>query len=193
MGYLVAMHITKDRPNVAVLKENLPKSIDFQVYYNSLMNIYAVDTYKATKIPKYPFCTATPATDISLELGSTLDDAYESLRKEGSVNGFKRAYAKISEILSSSLGQAVLTIYSDDDDCDFACIAEKGKVIELICRVEGGEINFAADLVSISSSTEFNSLHRNALKLFDKFVGAPGSKIGLGTLDPLHNLGFVDS
>src|SRR5690242_18250971 len=122
MGYLISGHFMRHRPDSAKLRAALPKSIGFTVYEHQAHPVFAIDTYRATKPSRYPFSVATPATDISLDVSAELAAIYEQLRIESAANGLKRSYISLCCILSRALKQEVLSVYSDDDGNDFACL-----------------------------------------------------------------------
>src|SRR5262249_49535214 len=128
MGYLIAGHFTRRRPSSSRVRTALPNSVGFTLYAHSTYPICAIDTYRASKPSKYPFSTATPATDIPLAVSPELDALYEQLRGENAANGFKRSYLNLCRALSRSLEEDVLTIFSDDDGSDFACLGRNGDI-----------------------------------------------------------------
>jgi hypothetical protein len=194
MGNLVSMHVLTQQPDAMVIRSLMPSSIGFPIYRHGDRNLFAVDTYKASKPPRYPFSTATPATDLPLELGQHLDsisEIYESLKASGSANGIKRSYINISELLSNGLGQSVLSIYSDDDGSDFACLASSGKAVLILACCDNNLVSLSDGNVSIKSHVGGHLLHSNAAHLFELFTGISAQEIGLGSWDAPTDFGFV--
>jgi hypothetical protein len=196
MGYLVSAHLTQHRPSSAGVRSALPLSIGFRVYRHQTLPLFAIDTWRATKPSRYPFTAATPATDLPLELPERLkglSSVYERLQHHGSANGLKRSYINLSAMLSHALAQPVLSVYTDDDESDFACLAEQGAVVSLVARcgeyVVRMEPGTDASLVQEADALE---LHALASRHLQASFGIPGSAIGLGSFDPPIDLGFVE-
>ncbi len=193
MGYLICAHITKQRPDDAVLRTILPASIGFSIYYNETANIYGIDLFALFKPPAYPFTKAIPVTDLSLDLGDhlrMLTDAYELVRAGGSANGIKRAYINLAELLSAGLDQAVLSICADDDEVDFACIAVMGRIASLSAACGDRTLKFSQELGPKFRLADGPCLHANASELFERFTGAAAGTVGLGSWDPPVDYGF---
>lgn len=194
MGYLVSIHLTTQPPDSVALRSALPASIGFAVYRHSNLSLFGIDTFKASKPPNYPFITVTPATDLPLDLGShlhSLSETYEIARMSGSANGIKRSYINLAELLSDCLGQPVLSILSDDDGSDFACLAKAGKVFSVLATCDDNLVSFTHGETSVAPLGDERALHSNAVRLFEHFTGAEARSIGLGSWDPPMDFGFA--
>jgi len=194
MGYLVSIHLTTQQPDAAVLRSLLPSSIGFAIYRHNDLNLFGIDTFKASKPPSYPFATATPATDLPLELGPhlhSLSDMYEVARVSGSANGIKRSYINLAELLSDGLGQPVLSIFSDDDGSDFACLAKAGRVSSVLAACDNNLVSLTNGETTVAPIDGEPALHSNAVRLFEHFTGAEAQTIGLGSWDPPADFGFT--
>ena len=136
MGYLISAHIVRDKPDIKRLNE-LPASIGYRVYYHRSADVYIVDAYRASRRPDYPFQTPVPAADISLELPPALDvleSVYSFLNQRKLANSFKKSYVNFALNLNRLLGMPILSLISDDDDWDFACLVSDGLLSRLKCQ-----------------------------------------------------------
>lgn len=139
MGSLISGHFTKELPDILAVRAVLPASVGCRSLSHRDLKLFAIDTYRAAKPRRWPLSVATPATDLPLELPeslSELTELYERLLKEGGANGLKRSYINLSRLLSGVLGQPVLTLYSDDDGNDFACLTRSGELVSLVTWCE---------------------------------------------------------
>lgn len=196
MGYLVSGHFTQHRPQVAGLRSVLPLSIGFRVYRHNSLPLFAIDTWRASKPSHYPFTVATPAIDLPLQLPerwASLSAIYEDLQHRGGSNGLKRAYLNLSTMLSRALGQPVFSMYADDDGNDFACLAAQGTLVSLVARC-GEYVVRAEPGADARVEREVNEpeLHGLAARHLQASFGIVGSEIGLGSLDPQEDFGFVE-
>jgi hypothetical protein len=194
MGDLVSMHLIKERPDVDAIRAVLPSSIGFRIYQHSRLPLFAVDTFGENNPPRYPFTSAMPATDISIELGPhlrSLAAAYEDARRSGGANCIKRSYINLAETLSATLGQPVLSICSDDDELDFACLASGGAVSVVTALCNETVVRYINGTTQIAPAGDELMLHRYAIEAFEDFTGASAETIGLGHLDPPEDFGFV--
>jgi len=136
MGYLISAHIVRDKPAIERLAE-LPASIGYRVYFHRAADVCIVDTFRSSRPPEYPFQTPLPVADVPLELSDSLnalESVYEFLSQRKLANSFKKSYINFALILNRLLGTPVLSIISDDDDLDFACLASDGSLARLKCR-----------------------------------------------------------
>jgi hypothetical protein len=194
MGYLLSMHLAKNAPDRARLRAALPQSVGFEVYWNESLGLYGIDTFRASKPNRWPFTSATPATDLPLELGPHLNDvskAYEVLRASGPCNGLKRSYVNLVELLSQSVSQPVLTIYADDDEADFACLAEGGRAVAMVARCDETVLRFENGSTNLKPAGEDRVLHAYAAEMVRAFSGRDPLKAGMSSWDPPENYGFV--
>jgi hypothetical protein len=194
MACLLSMHLTRRAPDRTHLRGALPQSLGFEVYWNESMQLYGTDTFRASKPNKWPFTYATPATDLPLEMGPHLSEvsrAYEALRASGSCDGFKRSYVNLVELLSQALGQPVLTVYADDDEADFACLAEDGRAISIVARCDEMVLRFEKGSSNSQPAAEDRTLHANAAEMVRVFSGQDPMRMGMGSCDPPENYGFV--
>lgn len=196
MGELVSMHLIKQRPEVDAIRAVLPSSIGFRVYRHGSLALFAIDTFGKDKPPQYPFTSATPAADLPLELGPhlrSLTAAYEYARRAGGANCIKRSFINLAEALSEALGQTVLSICSDDDELDFACLASGGVASVVTALCDETIVRYVNGTTQIAPAGDELSLHQHAIEAFEEFTGASAETIGLGSLDSPDDFGFVAS
>jgi hypothetical protein len=146
--------------------------------------IFAIDTYRATKPSTYPFSAVTPAADISLDVSRELTAMYEQLRIEGVAHGFKRSYINLSRMLSGATDEEVLSVCSDDDGSDFACLSRGGVIISGCARCAEHMVRFSASSASRSPAPEQRGLHAFASEAVTAFLGFSASELGFGSFDP---------
>jgi hypothetical protein len=190
MGYLISGHFVKPRPDAGRLRAALPKSIGFTVYEHLRHPVFAIDTYRATKPTEFPFSAATPATDIPLEVSPELSAVYEQLRSENAANGLKRSYVNLSRMLSSAVSQDVLSVFSDDDGNDFACLSRGGEVVSGIAKCEAYIVRFGPSQASRSPASSESRLHELSPEAVTSFLGVSAADLGFGSMDPPENMGF---
>ncbi len=190
MGYLIAGHFVRQRPDAATLRAALPTSIGFTLYEHLAHPVFAIDTYRATKPSDFPFSAATPATDIPLEVSPELSAVYEQLRSENAANGLKRSYVNLSRTLSGAMGQDVLSVFADDDGNDFACLSRGGEVVSGIARCEDSIVSFGPANASRSPASSESELHELSAAAVASFLGVAAADLGFGSFDPPDNLGF---
>ncbi|MFN3150964.1 hypothetical protein [Bremerella sp.] len=216
MGYVISAHVTRQKPDVSRLAE-IPASIGYCVYYHRSADVYMIDAFRASRPPDYPFQKAIPATDIPLELPAELSDlelVYRFLDKQRLANSFKKSYINFGLLLNGLLGMPVLSFLSDDEEWDFACTVDQGKLARLKCRCsdllityEGGkthvqplapefeEENFLTNLDDLRvacpkvSVAERNvdwdiELHTVAIEHWRQFSDSSQLILGLGSFDP---------
>ncbi len=136
MGYLITAHVFREKPAVSRLAE-LPPSIGYRVYLHRVANLYLLDTFRATKVPQYPFQTLLPTADIPLELSSgleSLERLYSRLVPVNLANGFKKSYINASMLLNRLVQVPVFSFASNDDELDFTCSTASGSLSRLKCR-----------------------------------------------------------
>ncbi|HEV2799593.1 MAG TPA: hypothetical protein VGW12_03805 [Pyrinomonadaceae bacterium] len=195
MGELVSMHLIKQQPETDAIRSALPSSVGFRIYRHSSLNLFAIDTFRGDKPPLYPFTSSTPATDLSTELGShlsSLASVYEGARRSGYANCIKRSYINLAEALSEALRQPVLSICSDDDDSDFACLSVSGRASVVIALCDDNVVRYANGTTEIVPASDEHMLHQYAIEAFEEFTGASAETIGLGSSDPPDDFGFVE-
>lgn len=135
MGYLVTAHVFPVGSELDRLG-SIPKSIGYRVYHHEKAGLLVMDTFRAARIPEYPFQTMLPTVDVSLDLPEQLADLetiYAFLRKSRMANGMKKSYINFCLSLSETLESRVLSFASDDDVVDFACEADRGSLTGLTC------------------------------------------------------------
>lgn len=96
------------------------------------------------------YCEATK--DISLEMPpglEALNSLNNALTKLGLANGFSRGYTSFSLNLNKLLSMPILSIVSDDDSIDFACIVANGKLMRINCRCEDLQIRYSGGQLRI--------------------------------------------
>jgi hypothetical protein len=192
--YFVSMHLTKQQPEAEAIRRVLPSSIGFRIYRHSTLNVFAIDTFAGTVPPRYPFTNQTSAADLSLELGPHLHSlavTYEKLRRSGGANCIKKAYINLAETLSEVIGQPVLSICSDDDELDFACLAAGGTASIIIALCDETVVRYVNGNTEIITADEEIRLHRYAIEAFEDFTGFNAEIIGLGSWEPPADFGFV--
>lgn len=136
MGYLITAHVFREERNISRLAE-LPKSIGYRVYLHRAAKLYLLDTFRASKVPHYPFQTLIPSADMPLELPpglESLEQIYTRLGPLNLANGFKRSYINAALLLNRLLHIPVFSFASDDDELDFTCSAVNGLLSRLKCQ-----------------------------------------------------------
>jgi hypothetical protein len=136
MGYFITAHVFREKPNFSLLRD-LPKSIGYRAYLHRAANLYLLDTFRASKVPQYPFVTMLPSVDIPLELPQdleVLERLYSLLSQLRLANSFKKSYVNGATLLNRLLQVPVFSFVSNDDDLDFACTVSGGKLARLKCR-----------------------------------------------------------
>jgi len=194
MGYLVTGHFTLEKPNPERVRAALPTPVGFGIYRHESLAVFAIDTFRASKPTHYPLSTATPGTDLPLQLPPDLqavNDIYEELRKKGTANGLKRSYISLSRMLSAGLEQSVLSAFSDDEDCDFACVSRDGTTGRVVARCGDDLILFDKGRLSVTKTEDERTLHAVVSREFELFTGQPASALGLGSFDAPDVFGFV--
>lgn len=197
MGYLISGHLLQQKPDLASVRAVLPPSVGCRALRHRDLQLFAIDTYRAAKRPRWPLAAATPATDLTVELPeslSALTAAHSRLLKEGGANGLKRAYINLSSLLSGVLGQPVLTLFCDDDGNDFACLTQSGMLVSLVARCGDYVVRFEqGGRVSLEPGQEDHRLHSFASECLRGWFGIDGAELGLGSFDPPEAYGFVES
>jgi hypothetical protein len=196
MGCLISAHFLEHEPTLVSVRAALPPSLACRAYRHRSLRLFAIDTYRAAKPPRVPFLAATPATDLPLELPESLSSltvTYRRLVEEGVANGLKRAYINLSSLLSDVLRQRVLTIYSDDDGNDFACLTESGVLVSLIAQCGEYVVRFQhGGQAVLEPGSENRRLHALASEHLQTCFGIDGTELGLGSFDAPEAHGFVE-
>jgi hypothetical protein len=124
---------------------------------------------------------------------STLTATYKRLLEEGGANGLKRAYINLSCLLCRVLRQRVLTLYSDDDGNDFACLSQSGLLLSLVARCGEYIVRFEQGAqVLLEPAAEDHRLHALASEHLQACFGINGTELGLGSFDVPEAYGFTD-
>jgi hypothetical protein len=126
-------------------------------------------------------------------MSAELSAVYEQLRSENAANGLKRSYVNLSRALSSAVSQDVLSVYSDDDGNDFACLSRGGEVVSGIARCEGYIVRFGPSHASTSPASSESGLHELSSEAVTSFLGVAASDLGFGSMDPPDNMGFKEA
>ena len=196
MGSLISGHFMKELPDIAAVKAVLPASLGCRLLSHRDLKLFAIDTYRAAKARRWPLAVATPATDLPLELPESLSELtalYERLLKEGGANGLKRAYINLSRLLSELTRQPVLTLYSDDDGNDFACLGRSGELVSLLTWCGEYLVQYEqGGRVLLKPRPSGHRLHALASFALRKWFGIEGAALGLGTLSPPEAYGFAE-
>ena len=214
MGYLISGHLLESEPGKDSLR-SLPDSIGWRVYKDPDTEVLCLDTFPSRDTDPWPLSQLPPTTELQLEMPSellVLEEAYAALKSIGLANSFKRAQINLSLLISSFLKQRVCTFSADDDELDFACISDCGKLDLLKCTCGDLEFRYSSEeivfeplvveedpevhsdleklresLTSIellSRSNAYNSqLHNQALGVIATYCGKPCSPFGIGTFD----------
>jgi hypothetical protein len=195
VGYFISGHLLEHEPDMASVRAALPRSLGCRTYRHRSLQLFAIEIFRATKPPRSPLASATPATDLPLELPESLGPLaaiYARLLKEGGANGLKRVYVNLSLSLSSVLRQRVLTLYSDDDGNDFACLTQSGVLTSLAARCGERIVRFEQGRsVSLEPVPEGRRLHALASEHLAACFGIDGAELGFGSFDPPEAYGFV--
>lgn len=194
MGYLITGMFLLERPSQAALRVALPASVEFRIYEHPELQIYAIGGFRQTKPSAYPLSMPFSTADVPLELGPHLSlhlGEYQKLQELGVADGFKRAYMNLAEIVSAALGKAVLTLFTDDDGIDFACIAQSGRVSLLWAQCGTDVLKIDGASVAWLPLGELPLLHQNAALAFRQFTGKDPQMFGFGSWDPPHNFGLL--
>jgi hypothetical protein len=197
MGYFISGHFLQQEPKLALVRAALPRSIGCRVLRHQTLPLFGVDTFRVASPPgRWPFAAATPATDLPAELPATLSSlsaVYERLRSEGVANGLKRSYINLSCLLSGALRHPVLTVYSDDDGNDFACLTRPGALVSLAARCGDYVVRFAeGGQASLEAGPEDRVLHALAAEHLQASFGIDGAELGMCSFEPPEAYGFEE-
>lgn len=147
VGHFVSAHVLLERADFSQLN-NLPPSIGYRVYFHRRAQLYLIDTFRSTRLPAFPFQSRLPA----MELSSEIPRDYEGLRtlhaqlvELGQAAGFCTTYMNYCRMASRLLAAPLLSIVSDDDELDFACLASHGRLERVHCICGGLRIVFDQD------------------------------------------------
>jgi hypothetical protein len=193
LGYLISGVFARHLPDARVLRHALPESMGFELYRHRELDVFAISMFRCTAPPDYPLSASIPTKDLPLELGPhllALSEAYQRAHRKKQANGIKRSYVNLAESLSAALNQAILVVFTDDDEDDFACVAEIGRLTYLSARCGVEEVYFKDGLVQWRPIEE-PVLHKNASDVFANFVDGDPGLAGFGSFDPPDMFGFV--
>ncbi len=215
MGYLISAHIARELPNLDRIGE-LPESIGCRIYHHQSADVYLIDAFRASRPPVYPFQTPLPAGDVPLEVASaisSLESVYAYLNKRKLANSFKMFYINFAILLNRLLKVSILSFITDDDEWDFACVANEGALCRLRCRCEDLVITYDGASTQIQPlslecddgfltnlddlraevpnvtvherNVPWNSqLHAIAIEEWRRFIQSQDLILGLGSFDP---------
>jgi hypothetical protein len=165
----------------------------FEVYRHRQLDVFAISMFRRSAPADYPLSASIPTKDLPLELGPhlvALNEAYQMAHRRMQANGIKRSYVNLAESLSTALNQAVLAVFADDDEDDFACVAETGRLTYLSARCGGEDVCFKDGKLQWWAINE-PILHKNASHAFATFVDGDPGLAGFGSFDPPDMFGFV--
>lgn len=146
MGSFISAHVIPQVTPFHRLRE-FPPSIRARVHAHSVTGVCAIETFRPSRPPQWPFTTSLPVIDVSLELPcelTTLIAVKRFLLGAGISNGFKSSYVNFCLTLSKLLETSVFSFIADDEDLDFSCTATGGQLVRLNCRCEDLVVDFDA-------------------------------------------------
>lgn len=193
MGYLVSTHFLRAEPDVARLREGLPGSLDFRVYRHDTLALFAVDVYDEGAETDAPLCACPSAATVGTELGPELEplsQAYVEARARRAAGSIRKSFIVTALMVSSALDAQVLSVCADDDVLDSALYTDRGKLTYFVALSDELNIVFENGGVTTYPATEERSIHQNAARAFERFLGLPAEAVGLGTFDPPEDYGF---
>lgn len=173
MAYLLAFSVVREHPDSSRLGE-LPQSLPWKVFGTERFSEAFVDVFDYRKDWKYPFCSIPAVKDLPLQFPEPLDhlnELYDELRKKNRANGFKRAFINLNLKLSDLLSAEVLSVISDDEGTDLACISVAGELKKLRFRAGGIEANWSQDTGTDLGTKSSSRLHRIAEEECSQFLG----------------------
>jgi hypothetical protein len=214
MGYDVSAHLLTSAPDLARL-ESLPGGIAWTVYRDGDGAAWYVDTYASGKKHEWPFTSVPNLKRIPFELPESLgplSGVFAALDAAELTHGFELAFVRLNLLLSSTLRLPVLSIYSDDEGVDLACLSEDGMLSRLRGKFWDIDLTFREGTIEIQplriddedvELTDLGDLHdpargisvmeRNvphvsrlhgvACAEVSSFLGMPEAPLGLGYFD----------
>lgn len=193
MGASISGLFLLQAPRVDVVRAALPPSVGLALYVHPDLGVYVIDAFRASKPPSHALASQIPSAELPLELGphlAVLTDAYVEAHNRRAANGFKRLYVNVAERLSACLGQPVLAVDCDDDESDFACVADQGRLVELTALCGGQIYRFENGALRITPAEDGQELHGEASAMFARFTGKSAAQFGFGSWDPPPNFGL---
>ncbi|MDL2197487.1 hypothetical protein QQF45_00255 [Halopseudomonas aestusnigri] len=164
MGYLLAFSVAKECADSSKLVE-LPQSLPWKVFGTEQFPDKLVDVFDFRKDWEYPFSSVPAAKDLPLQfpdpLGA-LNELYDELRKKNRANGFKRAFINLNLQLSQLLSTEVLSVISDDEGTDLACVSVDGQLKKLRFRAGKIEANWSREMGIDLDKKSSSRLHKIA-------------------------------
>lgn len=198
MGYLISTHFLERAPDFSALRSVLPESLEPHIYKHSEHPVWAVDTLRSPLRHGYYFGSSTETRDVPIELPGHLDEVqrlYDALSKLKSASGLRRGFINLAELISKTLGEDVLSIFSDDDGVDLAMRTRAGQLQSIEGMIGDHAVSYwkgcPFSLEPIPEHQE-RRLHDNASRVFEDVFGVSGEKIGFGRWDPPENYGFEE-
>ena len=174
MGYLLAVSLAKKGGNYNAINE-LPKTLPWRVYESELCIERLIDVINYRKEPEYPFTSLPAVQDLPLNFEAPLEELnnlYNELKKKNRANGFKRTILNLNLILSRNISTEVLTLVTDDEGTDFACVSECGALKKLRFRAGKIEVNWSEEGLNMSKNSS-SRLHAIAESECQSFTGKP--------------------
>ncbi len=174
MGYLVSLSAFKSVPKNGAALHQLPKSLPWKLYRAKSVDELLLDVFNVKRDGEHPFSSIPAIQDLPLQFDDPLtglNELYESLRKKNRGNGFKRAFVNLNVMISRLVAAETLSIVSDDEGIDLACISEHGTLHKLRFRAGSVEVNWMPGTETTELKRGTSRLHRIAEEECASFFG----------------------
>ena len=198
MGYGIFTHLVGSQPDIEKLRAALPASLEPHVYKHRTANVWGIDVVPAPWNGQLGFGRSDRTSkDIPYELPSHLSELqsiHDKLSAARVAGALHRGFINLSELLSATLDQRVVSVRSDDDATDYVVISEAGKVSSLEGLVGGFLVHFStghpSSMVAVAEE-EQNVLHKYAGQVVEREFNLTEAETGLGSFDAPDNYNFV--
>jgi hypothetical protein len=177
MGYLVSIFAIKGTGQTGALHQ-LPKSLPWKLYRAKGIDALLLDVLNFRASPDanaYPFCSIPAIQDLPLNFEpplAGLNDLYEALKKKNRANGFRRAFVNLNVMITRFLGAEVLSLLSDDQGIDLACVSSNGALRRLRFRAGGIEVKWVDGSGTTQERQGSSLIHRIAREEAVSFLGS---------------------
>jgi hypothetical protein len=198
MGYSIFTHLVGAQPDIEKLRAALPVSLEPHVYKHRTANVWGIDVVRAPWDGQLGFGrSGYTSKDIPYELPSHLNELqkiHDKLSAARVAGPLHRGFINLSELLSATLNQRVVSVRSDDDATDYVVISSAGKVSSLEGLVGGFLVYFFAGHTSSMVAVDEEEqafLHRYAGQVVEREFNLTAAETGLGSFDAPDNYNFV--
>lgn len=150
MGYGVTAHIVRQPVDAAALKV-LPRGLKWRLYRDEAAGAWLIDVHVDERGGRYPFTQGPDALERPTGGRSKtreLDVFYRALETLELDLYVPPGVAALSKLLSAALGQEVLSVASDDDGMDIACLSRGGALVSVEYSSEA-DVSWTADGVLV--------------------------------------------